>query len=81
LPPIVDSHHAPGSKANPQDSIASLVREHQLEVWRYLRYLGASPDLADDLAQETFVQLRVRFRRSSSDSPATDEARRWRRRS
>jgi RNA polymerase sigma-70 factor (ECF subfamily) len=53
----VDSHRVPDLKVPPQDSAASLVREHQVEVWRYLRYLGASPDLADDLAQETFVQL------------------------
>lgn len=37
--------------------VAALVREHQAEVWRYLRYLGAGPELADDLTQETFLQL------------------------
>ncbi len=36
---------------------AALVRQHQAEVWRYLRYLGATPELADDLTQETFLQL------------------------
>jgi RNA polymerase sigma-70 factor (ECF subfamily) len=36
---------------------ATLVREHQAEVWRYLRYVGAGPELADDLTQETFLQL------------------------
>ena len=39
------------------DSVQALVRAHQVEVWRYLRYLGASAELADDLVQETFLQL------------------------
>lgn len=39
------------------DTVQSLVRRHQAEVWRYLRYLGASAELADDLTQETFLQL------------------------
>lgn len=39
------------------DAVVALVRAHQAEVWRYLRYLGASAELADDLTQETFLQL------------------------
>ncbi len=39
------------------DDVVRLVQEHQAEVWRYLRYLGASTELADDLTQETFLQL------------------------
>lgn len=39
------------------DSVAALVRQHQAEVWRYLRYLGATTELADDLTQETFLQF------------------------
>lgn len=38
-------------------SLAQLVREHQADVWRYLRYLGASAPDADDLTQETFLAL------------------------
>jgi len=41
----------------PSADVVSLVRTHQAEVWRYLRYLGASTELADDLTQETFLQL------------------------
>jgi len=37
--------------------LASLIHEHQAEVWRYLRYLGASTADADDLTQETFLAL------------------------
>ena len=37
--------------------LTSLVREHQAEVWRYLRYLGAAADDADDLTQETFLAV------------------------
>lgn len=34
-----------------------LVQRHQAEVWRYVRFLGASAELADDLVQEAFLQL------------------------
>jgi RNA polymerase sigma-70 factor, ECF subfamily len=37
--------------------LACLVREHQADVWRYLRYLGAAADDADDLTQETFLAV------------------------
>ena len=39
------------------EDVIALVQAHQVEVWRYLRYLGASTELADDLTQETFLQL------------------------
>ena len=35
--------------------LGGLVARHQQSVWRYLRVLGALPDLADDLLQDTFV--------------------------
>jgi RNA polymerase sigma-70 factor, ECF subfamily len=48
-----------------------LVREHQADVWRYLRYLGAAADDADDLTQETFLAVartpfEVRSRRETA---------------
>lgn len=43
-------------RADPFDA----VERHQSEVWRYLRYLGADGPTADDLTQETFLEL---FRR------------------
>jgi len=38
-----------------RDNLVSLVRSHQAQVYRYLRYLGAAHEVAEDLAQETFV--------------------------
>lgn len=35
--------------------LAELIRRHQATVWRYLRFLGCEPSLADDLTQETFL--------------------------
>ena len=40
-----------------QDDVVRLVRTHQAEVWRYVRFLGASAELADDLVQDAFLQL------------------------
>ncbi|MBX3464729.1 MAG: sigma-70 family RNA polymerase sigma factor [Planctomycetes bacterium] len=37
--------------------VARVVQAHQAEVWRYLRYLGAPAELADDLVQEAFLRL------------------------
>lgn len=36
---------------------SALIRQHQLGVWRYLRFLGSPPELADELCQEVFVIL------------------------
>jgi RNA polymerase sigma factor (sigma-70 family) len=35
----------------------ALIRRHQAAVWRFARWLGAAPELADDLTQEAFVRL------------------------
>jgi len=35
--------------------LETLVRTHQAEVYRYLRYLGADRETAEDLVQETFL--------------------------
>jgi len=44
--------------------LAALVDQHQADVWRYLRYLGAEASDADDLTQETFLALsRSKFER------------------
>lgn len=35
--------------------LETLVRRHQVGVWRYLRALGADANVAEDLLQETFL--------------------------
>lgn len=40
---------------DPRVVLEDLIRRHQTGVWRYLRALGARPDTAEDLLQETFV--------------------------
>jgi RNA polymerase sigma-70 factor, ECF subfamily len=52
-----DSGRVQGLRTIDEQDVIRLVREHQTEVWRYLRYLGATAELADDLTQETFLQL------------------------
>ncbi|HYG75687.1 MAG TPA: RNA polymerase sigma factor [Planctomycetota bacterium] len=47
--------------------LETLVRMHQAEVYRYVRYLGAeSTSVAEDLAQETFLAA---FRSRDLDAP------------
>jgi RNA polymerase sigma-70 factor (ECF subfamily) len=48
-----------GSPALPDEPIdlASLVRQYQAGVWRYVRFLGADAAEADDLTQETFLAV------------------------
>jgi RNA polymerase sigma-70 factor (ECF subfamily) len=51
--------------------VATLIAEHQLGVWRYLRAIGCDASLADDLTQETFVAvLRRPFQHFSHPSTA-----------
>ncbi len=38
-----------------RDNLEALVRTHQAEVFRYVRYLGAEASVAEDLVQETFL--------------------------
>lgn len=39
----------------------TIVRAYQDPVWRFLRYLVTDPDLAHDLAQETFLRLHTKL--------------------
>ena len=43
--------------ADPRLEIEQLVHAHQKGVWRYLRFLGASPVEAEDLTQEVFLEI------------------------
>jgi len=49
--------------------LESLVRIHQARIYRYARYLGCDPALAEDVVQETFLAA---FR--SGKIPETDVA-------
>jgi RNA polymerase sigma-70 factor (ECF subfamily) len=40
-----------------EDTLIRLMKEHQADVWRYLRFLGAESATADDLTQEAFIEL------------------------
>ena len=42
---------------NAEIDLASLVTLHQAGVWRYLRALGCDASLADDLTQDTFLEV------------------------
>jgi RNA polymerase sigma-70 factor (ECF subfamily) len=37
------------------DQLELLIRTHQAMIYRYLRYMGAATDVAEDVAQETFL--------------------------
>ncbi len=37
--------------------LEGIVRAHQAEIWRYLRFLGCEPALVDDIVQETFLSI------------------------
>ncbi len=56
-PGIGDSGGVTGLRTIGEQDVTRLVQQHQVGVWRYLRYLGATAELADDLVQETFLQL------------------------
>lgn len=45
------------SMTGPRGQAARIVEEHYRPLWRYLRFLGCSDALAEDLAQETFVAI------------------------
>lgn len=42
---------------DPAVRFEQLVRAYQRDVWRYLRFLGANAAEADDLVQETFLEV------------------------
>ncbi len=44
----------PQGTAVTHEQLEILIRTHQAMVYRYLRYMGAAADVAEDVAQETF---------------------------
>lgn len=53
-----------------KETLEVLVKAHQAEVYRYLRYLGADNEAAEDLVQDSFLEA---FR--SSKAPELDDVR------
>ena len=51
----------------------AIVREHQANIWRYLRFLGAGNSDAEDLTQETFLA----FRRADFEERSPPETHRY----
>jgi RNA polymerase sigma-70 factor, ECF subfamily len=43
--------------AQRESTFTNLVRRHQAEIWRYLRFLGCENGQAEDLTQETFLAV------------------------
>jgi RNA polymerase sigma-70 factor (ECF subfamily) len=60
-----------GTDAVDRETLAMLVRAHQAELYRYLRYLGARAPEAEDLVQETFI---VAFRARNAPAQHTGRA-------
>ncbi len=56
--------------------VTELVGRHQVGVWRYLRALGAEPALADDLVQDTFLEILRRPLQQFSDAATASYLRR-----
>jgi len=54
--------------------LESLVRIHQAQVYRYARYLGCDPALAEDVVQETFLAA---FRSKNTPEPEVAAQAAW----
>lgn len=55
MPFITDLWHTHRARAGDRESFDALFRRHSPRVYNLLRRLGAAPDEAEDLSQETFV--------------------------
>ena len=53
-----------------RDELAEVVRAHQAELYRYVRYLGADSSTAEDIVQETFLVAFKKTERATSASGA-----------
>jgi RNA polymerase sigma-70 factor (ECF subfamily) len=59
-----------------QLDLTQIVVQHQAMVWRYLRALGADAALADDLTQDTFLEILRHPLEQYSDSATASYLRR-----
>lgn len=60
------------------EELETLIRMHQAEIYRYVRYLGAeSVTVAEDLVQETFLAAYKREGRADAEGAAIREPAAW----
>ncbi len=64
------------SASEAEFDLAELVHRHQAMVWRYLRALGADCALAEDLTQDTFLEIMRRPLEQYSDAATASYLRR-----
>lgn len=57
FPCLVDLSDVESAVVTAEPDITALVKSHQAEVWRFLRFLGCDVAEAEDLAQETFLAI------------------------
>lgn len=64
------------SDIGPELNLTELIARHQAAVWRYLRALGADVSLADDLTQDTFLEVMRKPFEQYSDAASASYLRR-----
>ena len=73
----IDSSEASIASGSSEElDLNPLVTRHQVTVWRYLRALGADAALADDLTQDTFLEVMRRPFQQFSDAASASYLRR-----
>lgn len=71
-----DSRSPQDADAQEALDLTELVKRHQAMVWRYLRALGADATAADDLTQDTFLEVMRRPFEQYSDAATASYLRR-----
>ncbi len=64
------------SESSAELDLSELVNRHQATIWRYLRALGSDSALADDLTQDTFLEVMRRPFEQFSDAATASYLRR-----
>ena len=75
---MTDDSHEPYKvvEKGSEFELTELIARHQATVWRYLRALGADVALADDLTQDTFLEVMRRPFEQYSDAASASYLRR-----
>lgn len=72
-----ESTHTSDPDTNPSElDLVQLIDRHQTMIWRYLRALGAEAALADDLTQDTFLEVMRKPFQHYSDAASASYLRR-----